>query len=156
MICFITGFNDHFLAYAPKSRPLLLLMDGYFMHYSPEVIRVAAKEKVILYTLPPNTTHLTQPLDKGNFGPLKVAWSKVCHDFCSIHPGRVITQYDFSELFAKAWFESMTAPNIIAGFRTCGVCPFDRNAIQLPKSVFEPGQLTKDTGLACIPLYSPA
>ena len=50
----------------------------------------------------------------------------------------------------------MTASNIIAGFRTCGVCPFDRNAIQLPKTVFEPEKLTKDTGLAYIPLYSPA
>ena len=85
-----------------------------------------------------------------------MAWHKVCYSFCSIHPERVITRYDFPELLVKAWFESMTAPNIIAGFRTCRVCPFDRNAIQLPKSVFEPEQLTKDTGLACIPLYSPA
>ena len=153
---FYHWFKDHFLVYAPKSRPLLLLMDGHSTHYCPEAIRVAAKEKVILYTLPPNTTHLTQPLDKGNFGPLKVAWNKVCHNFCSIHPGRVITRYDFSELFAKAWFESMTAPNIIAGFRICRVCPFDRNAMQLPKTVFEPEKLTKDTGLAYIPLYSPA
>ena len=152
---FYHWFNDHFLAYAPKSRPLLLLMDGHSTHYCPEAIRIAAKEKVILYTLPPNTTHLAQPLDKGNFGPLKVAWNKVCRNFCISHPGRVITRYDFSELFAKAWFESMTAPNIIAGFRTCGVCPFDRNAMQLPKSVFEPESLMKDTGLAYIPLYSP-
>ena len=104
-------------------------MDGHSTHYCPEAIRIAGKEKVILYTLLPNTTHLTQlqPLDRGNFGPLKVALNKVCHNFCSIHPGRVITRYDFSELFAKAWFESMTALNIIAGFRICGVCPFDKN-----------------------------
>ena len=66
---FYHWFNNHFLLYAPKSRPLLLLMDGHSSHYCPEAIWIAAKEKVILYTLPPNTTHLTQPLDKGNFGP---------------------------------------------------------------------------------------
>lgn len=153
---FYHWFNSHFLAYAPKSRPLLLLMDGHSTHYCPEAIRVAAKEKVVLYTLPPNTTHLTQPLDKANFGPLKTAWKKVCHDFLCKNPGRVVTRYDFSTLFAKAWYDSMTAPNIIAGFRTCGVCPFNRNAIPLSKSVFKPESLAKDTGLAYIPLYSPA
>ena len=50
----------------------------------------------------------------------------------------------------------MTIANIIAGLHTCGVCPFDRNAIQLPKSVFEPESLTKGTGLAYIPLCSSA
>ena len=48
-----------------------MLMDGHSAYYFPEAIKIAAKEKVILYTLPSNTTHLTQPLDKGNFGPLR-------------------------------------------------------------------------------------
>jgi len=42
---------------------------------------MAAKEKVVLFVLPPNTTHLTQPLDKGCFGPLKAKWSEVCHKY---------------------------------------------------------------------------
>lgn len=50
----------------------------------------------------------------------------------------------------------MTAPNIIAGFSTCRVCPFSKNVIQLPESVFKPESLVKDTGLAYIPLYSPS
>ena len=58
--------TQHFLRYAPIVRPLLLLMDGHSSHYSPSTIKTAAKEKVILFTLPPNTTHLTQPLDKAN------------------------------------------------------------------------------------------
>ena len=67
---FLDWFLQHFLVYAPKARPLLLLMDGHSAHYCPQVIRAAAKEKIILFTLPSNTTHLTQPLDKGCFGPL--------------------------------------------------------------------------------------
>jgi len=85
-----------------------------------------------------------------------VSWTKVCHDFYTNHTGRVITQYDFSTLFAKAWFQSMTIPNIIAGFRTCGVCSFSRNIIPVSKSEFKPELLANDTGLAYIPLYSPA
>ena len=64
-------FTNHFLRYAPLVRPLLLLLDGHSSHYCPDTIRLAAKEKVIIFALPPNTTHFSQPLDKGCFGPLK-------------------------------------------------------------------------------------
>ena len=72
---------DHFLKYAPPIRPLLLLLDGHLSHYCPSMIHQAAEHKVILFVLPPNTTHLTQPLDKGIFGPLKTEWRKICHDY---------------------------------------------------------------------------
>jgi len=35
-------------------------------------VRRAAEEQVIVFCLPPYTTYLTQPLDKGCFGPLKM------------------------------------------------------------------------------------
>ena len=47
-------FFDHFLFNIPKARQLLLLMDG---HSSPKAIRATAAEKVVLFTLPPLTTH---------------------------------------------------------------------------------------------------
>ena len=40
-------------------------MDGHSSHYCPATIRSAAEEKVILFSLPPYTAHLTQPLDKA-------------------------------------------------------------------------------------------
>ena len=52
-----------FLQYVPSSRPLLLLLDGHISHYCPEMIKAAAAEGVIIFTLPPHTTHLSQPLD---------------------------------------------------------------------------------------------
>ena len=102
-------------------RPLLLLMDGDSSHYCPEAIHVAAKENVILFTLPPNTTHLTQPLDCSIFGPLKMEWRKVCQDFLQKSHGKVVTRFSFSALFAEAWKASMTMPNIVAGFRVTGI-----------------------------------
>lgn len=59
-------FFDHF-----SPIPILLLLDGHASHYCPEVIRMAVKEKVIIFT---NTTHLIQPLDRAYFSPLKVHW----------------------------------------------------------------------------------
>ena len=66
-------FEGHFLRYAPPIHPLILLMDGHFANFCPDTIGMAAEQQVVLFTLPPNTTHVSQPLDKGCFGPLKHA-----------------------------------------------------------------------------------
>ena len=146
---------NHFLRYAPPARPLLLLMDGHSSHYCPTAIHSASQQQVILFTLPPNTTHLTQPLDKGIFGPLKIAWRRVCHEYIIEHPGRVVTHHCFSELFAKAWVRSMSMKNILAAFRTCGIYPIDRSKIITrlePPSPVQP----KAGGLTYLPLLTPA
>ena len=125
-------FVKHFLKYAPQARPLLLLLDGHSSHFCPETIRLAAKEKVIIFTFPPNTTHLTQPLDKGIFGPLKLNWRKACQQFCNNNPHMAISKYSFCSIFSDAWMQSMTVRNIRNSFSKTGVYPFDRDAIELP------------------------
>ena len=63
---FTKWFFNHFLTYAPKIRPIILLMDGHSTHYCPDLIKQAATEKVILFVLPPHSTHITQPLFIGD------------------------------------------------------------------------------------------
>ena len=65
-------------------------MDGHSSHYCPEMIRAAAAEGVVLFTLPPHMTHLCQPLEKGPFGPLKLEWRKTVHQFFASNPGRTV------------------------------------------------------------------
>ena len=133
-------------------------MDGHSSHYCPDLIKRAASEKILLFALPPHTTHITQPLDKGCFSPLKAYWQQACHDFYTNNPGRVITIYDFSVLFAKAWLSTMTASNILSAFKTTGICPFNRFAVQTIDNYyksFKPETLIQQTGLTHIPLYSP-
>ena len=151
-------FTHHFLAHAPPVRPLLLLLDGHSSHYSPETIRRAAEEEVILFCLPPHTTHLTQPLDKGCFGPLKSYWKEECHRYMSNNPGRVITRFTFSQIFSRAWCRGMTMENVMAGFRTTGIFPFNRHALrphERQSGKFRPASLSEKTGLRFIPLYTP-
>ena len=147
-------FTQHFLRYAPTVRPLLLLMDGHSSHYCPSTIKTAAREKVVLFTLPPNTTHLTQPLDKAVFGPLKVQWRQACHRYIVEHPGSRISKHNFSVIFSEAWIYALTPSNILSGFRKTGVYPPNRNAIVLPSDPQE--NLAARSGVAYIPLFSPA
>ena len=133
-------------------------MDTQSTIYCPDTVRLAAKERGIAFALPPNTTHLTQPLDKGCFGPLKTCWKEACHNYMSDHPGEVVNRYVFSKLFSKAWTNAMSIRNIMSGFKVCGIYPFDRNALRLPLEEVPKRMetLAKKSGLAYIPLFSPA
>ena len=123
-------FLKHFLDFAPSTRPLLWLLDGYSSHYQPAFIRAGAEENVIVFCLPPNTTNLTQPLDKGCFGPLEMFWREECLKYIADHPYHVVTRCNFNQIFAKAWGRAMTMPNILTGFRVTGVYPLDRNVLR--------------------------
>ena len=148
-------FERHFLRYAPAVRPLLLLLDGHSSHYCPETIQLASEEDVILFALPPNTTHLTQPLDKGVFGPCKIHWRRVCHDFRVSHLGQVVNIYNFSKLFSKAWIESMTSVNITSGFKTTGIYPLNRNAVKLPLQGCSDASVKEKCHSQLLPVFTP-
>ena len=91
-----------FIPSIPPVRPVILLLDGHSSHFNPEAIAVAAEEKVIIFHLPPHTFHVALPLDVSFFGPLKQHWAKVCHDYMSDNPERVVTKFHFSSLFSQA------------------------------------------------------
>ena len=151
---FESWFLHHFLAYTPPARPLLLLMDGHSSHFSPIFINKAAEEQVLVFCLPPHSSHKTQPLDKGIFSPLKRAWREACHNYTLSHPDKVVTRFQFSSLFGQAWAQAMTPQNIMAGFKVTGVYPVDRYKV-LPKSPPKPPTLCERTGLKFIPLLTP-
>ena len=88
-LLFEAWFTDQFLAYALKTRPLLLILDGHASHYQPNLVRLAAKECVILFFLPPHCTHLAQPLNKGAFSPLKTYWHQECESLWRIILGKL-------------------------------------------------------------------
>lgn len=144
----------HFLRYAPPVRPLLLLLDGHSSHYNPTAIQFAVKEKIILFALPPHTSHITQPLDRGCFGPLKTAWRKSCQEYMRNNSGKVITRFSFNRVFAEAYKKAMTMDNIISSFRTTGIYPFDKDKVLDNPLVKEPSSLAEDAGIAYLPLYS--
>ena len=126
---FESWLEEHFLEHAVAARPLLLLLDGHSTHFQPQLIRMAREKGVIILCLPPHTTHEAQPLDCGVFSPLKMQWRTVCHQFLQSNPGKVITKFNFNSLFSKAWLSAVTPANVMAGFKTCGVYPFNSSAI---------------------------
>ena len=126
---FESWLEEHFLKHAVSACPLVLLLDGHSTHYQPQLIRTAREKGVLILWLPPHTTHEAQPLDCGVFLPLKMQWITICHQFIQSNPGKVITKFNFNSLFSKAWLDAVTPANVVSGFKTCGVYPFNSSAI---------------------------
>ena len=124
---------EQFIVNAVSGRPLLLLLDGHSTHYQPEVVRFARDHEIIILCLPPHTTHEVQPLDCGVFKPLKAQWTNVCHQYFQKNPGKIINKFNFNLLFSQAWLKALIPANIVAGFRTCGVYPFNPASISVPE-----------------------
>ena len=123
--------KDHFLIHAVLGRPLLLLVDGQSSHYEPESIRFAKDNSIVIFCLPPHTTHEAQPLGVSLFGPLKQHWREVCHQFLQSLCGKVVSKLNFSQLFSQAWSKTITAGNICSGFQKAGIVPFNPDALNL-------------------------
>jgi hypothetical protein len=87
--------------------------------------------------LPPNSTHLTQPLDVAVFAPMKRKWREVLNKFKGSKKGKgSIPKDEFGGLL-KAMLDAgvvNNAHNIRAGFAACGIFPLnvDRVLARLP------------------------
>jgi len=116
---------EHFIQYAVPGSPLLLLLDGHSTRYQPDVIQFPREHNIIMLRLPPHPSHESQLLDCGVFMPLKNKWTEICHCYFQKCPGKVITRLNFNKLFSQAWLKSLIPSNIVAGFKTCKVFPYN-------------------------------
>ena len=127
--------SEHFLPIALGAHPLLLLLDGHSSHYQSELVSFAREYGIILFCLPPHTTHDSQPLDASVFKPLKQNWQNACHNFIQSNPSLSITKCRFSGL---AWGKTMSPAIICLGFQRCDVYPLNLDAINCSVSVVNP------------------
>ena len=110
-------------------RPVVLLVDGHTSHIDLHTSIFCQENNILLYCLPPHSSHITQPLDVSFYKPLKSAWGKACKNYCSVNPGYQVTKHEFSQVFREAWIGSIRMSTIINGFREAGLCPFDPEVV---------------------------
>ena len=82
--------------------PILLIMDNHISHIGYRVVQYCKSNGIILFTLPPHTSHVLQPLDKGLFGPLKEDMKKEHWEWMRLHPGQRIGIYDVPKTNERA------------------------------------------------------
>lgn len=126
---FLKWFNEVFLRHKNPRRTLLVL-DGHSSHSNNiHLLEVAKENDVILLCLPSHTTHALQPLDRCFFGPLKVYFAQEAKSWMVRNKDKKLTRYDVSKLIGIAWGKAATIPNGISALKSCGIYPYDPNAI---------------------------
>ena len=151
---FVRHLDQH-VRRGDASRPQLLIMDQFSGHDSVDIREYALQHHILLYALPPHTTHILQPVDVGLFGPMKKAYRCAERNLtyqrllerevkrrageeqhqdeeeeraiCSrkTPPERFTGIYDIPLIFKPAVLKSFTPANIEAAFRSTGIYPFN-------------------------------
>ena len=135
---FYAWITNHFINQIPPKRPMLLLIDGHVSHIDYNTTLFCKENGILLFRLPPHTSHVMQPADRGFFNIFKEEWKKACTRFTFENPGIVVTKRTFSRVFVTA-FERSARPDVVkAAFKCSGIWPVNRFAIDA--SAFSPAK----------------
>jgi hypothetical protein len=103
---------------------ILLLCDGHHSHETLEMRELADQSNVVLFKIPPHTTHRLQPLDVGIFGPLQRVWQKQCLQVLD-ETGLGIMQPHLVREYMKARTVSLKENVILSAWKKTGIRPFN-------------------------------
>lgn len=105
---------------------ILLIYDGHGSHTTLDWIEHACANNIILYCLPPHTTHWLQPLDVGCFGPLQIAWFNCCDEILD-ETEEGMEMKDVVREYFVARKKAFTKQNISQAWKKSGLCPLNPN-----------------------------
>lgn len=124
-----------------------IIGDNLSSHISETVINSCKEHNIIFLCLPPNSTHLTQPLDVAFFGPLKRKWRSIINEWRTTASGKkhptlpkALFPGKLNELFSV-----LNTENLKAGFRTCGLHPISAEPLlaKLPRTEISSKEMDK-------------
>lgn len=134
-VIFEDWFNKIVLPYFrkfPTDVPKAMTGDNLASHISLSVIDECKKHNIRFILLPPNSTHLCQPLDVAFFRPLKIQWRKTLFIYKNKNRG-CIPKTSFPRIFKntlnKLQIENAASKNLISGFKATGIFPLDENMV---------------------------
>jgi hypothetical protein len=106
------------------NEPVLIILDGHGSHNTTPFVEEAARHNIHVLMLPPHTTHKTQPLDVGCFGPLKRQWIERCESHLEL-TGEPIARADFVKEYLVVRDRAVTPELVRAAFRKTGIAPYN-------------------------------
>ena len=129
MDIFEKWFRDVFLE-AVRSKPgrKILIGDNLASHFSVNVVRMARENDILFVALPPNTTHIMQPLDVSIFRPFKRIWATILDNFRKESRSKgALPKVNFPIMLHQLYQEVKKTidVNLKSGFRATGLSPFN-------------------------------
>ena len=139
-VTFIDWFKSVALPYCRRLAPgskKVLIGDNLSSHFSNEILRDCEKYNIAFVCLPPNATHLCQPLDVAYFAPMKKRWRSLLTEYkqSSRKNAGTVPKHQFPKLLKKLMEMPNQRENLMSGFRKCGIYPLDKTPVinRLPR-----------------------
>lgn len=129
---YITNIFHPFLQNQKIELPVILFVDGHRTHLTYQTSEVCTQLGIILIALYPNATRLLQPADVSAFKPIKENWKKTVLEWRREFPSLTFTKEKFAPLLQRV-IANINKKNIINGFRTTGLYPWNPEAIDFTK-----------------------
>ena len=123
---FEKSFIPQAIARNTTGKPILLIYDGHGSHNSAELIRLARANNIILFCLPPHTTHKLQPLDVGVFGPFQRAWLERCEEIIE-DTGEEMSREAFVSEYIAVRHDTFKERTILQAWKKSGAWPINPN-----------------------------
>lgn len=132
--CFLDWFQKIVIPYCRRYEgKKVIIGDNLATHLSPVVIKLAEENNTAFVFLPPNSTHLTQPLDVAVFRAMKIKWRLVLEAM----KNKLATR---NQTFDKKYFpyllrktmlalQENIAKNLKAGFKKTGIYLLNRTKV---------------------------
>jgi hypothetical protein len=117
-----------------KGKYRLLLCDGFGSHATYEFTKYCEDNDIILFFLPPHTSHFLQPLDVGVFHVYKHRHAQAVEDASYTGCGK-FTKVEFLAAISKIRQNTFKRRTIQHAFRSCGFVPFNPDVVleKLPR-----------------------
>ena len=106
----------------------MLLLDGWKSNLEYNFIKYAKKRKIILFGLPPYTTHFLQPLDVSCFQPYKHQYSEAI-DYKLRTGVSKFNKYDFLANLRDIRSQAFKETTVLSAWRKTGLYPFNPSIV---------------------------
>lgn len=124
--------------------PVLVYMDNHSSHLNLPLVNFCREKQIELIMLPPNSTHIMQPLDIAFFHPFKEIWRKCVPKWKSQQGVTQITKENFPLVLQFTLDNMPNAEKVVqSGFRGVGLHPFNAKAVDY--DVLNKGKKCKQT-----------
>jgi Tc5 transposase DNA-binding domain/DDE superfamily endonuclease len=101
---------------------------GGWRHFQPSFVLYAEEHNIILYSLPPHTSHLLQPLDVVCFQPYKHYHAEVIDNAVRTGDTR-FSKIEFLHALHGIRTQTFKSSTIFSAFRKCGIVPYDSSMV---------------------------
>lgn len=143
---YISNVLYNFLLKSGTIFPIILFLDGHSTHLTLQRSNLCQNLQIILICLYPNATRILQPADVAAFRPIKAGWKRAVTDWKRDNPTDSLTKEKFAPILQKAIKNSHNPVGLVNGFRACGICPWNVNAIDFSKCI---GRVSKQKDDDC-------